>query len=455
MRIQDVSVHLTTVSGAVYSGILFATMAHRPGEFKVALKQTELLEGKADASYTKGGTFVVESEAFAHLFVPAMENVELKDSAGRQNAGGISTDTEISGNATGNLYGRKLETADSWITPSANVSASMDGNTGEWDQFSVNEKKFGVKNTFDENLYTTKLDRSKMTEKQLRAADKLAKEIERQTSSNFHLNEERGKVWSKDDMDEESRYSSVIREDSGKKSGEFSTKTENNSNITGIGMSRGKDAYVPAGIRNRAVSSPVLRAAHKKSAAPAKAAEPKKPSVPEPPAKISYSAAVGITSPIATEIKSSDTKEKKKPKPAATESESKTTEKPKEKPAPKKATGLNPKAKEFKLSAKASSFTPGGGNAPQQMYQQQQFYGQMPYGAPVPEGWQQQQQYGMDESAYYAQMGYPQQGYMPDPSQGYPMMQFGQGGPVQPPGSPYGGGYPPQEMYNPGYQVIF
>jgi len=27
-----------------------------------------------------------------------------------------------------------------------------------WDQFKLNEKKFGVKTTWDENLYTTKLD---------------------------------------------------------------------------------------------------------------------------------------------------------------------------------------------------------------------------------------------------------------------------------------------------------
>ena len=31
---------------------------------------------------------------------------------------------------------------------------------GGWNQFSVNEKLFGVKTGFDEDLYTTKLDRS-------------------------------------------------------------------------------------------------------------------------------------------------------------------------------------------------------------------------------------------------------------------------------------------------------
>jgi len=31
---------------------------------------------------------------------------------------------------------------------------------GSWDQFAVNEKLFGVKTQFDEDLYTTKIDRS-------------------------------------------------------------------------------------------------------------------------------------------------------------------------------------------------------------------------------------------------------------------------------------------------------
>jgi PAB1-binding protein PBP1 len=28
-----------------------------------------------------------------------------------------------------------------------------------WDQFEVNKRKFGVESTFDENLYTTRLDK--------------------------------------------------------------------------------------------------------------------------------------------------------------------------------------------------------------------------------------------------------------------------------------------------------
>lgn len=38
------------------------------------------------------------------------------------------------------------------------TAGGLDGSIGDWDQFSANEKKFNIKASFDENLYTTKLD---------------------------------------------------------------------------------------------------------------------------------------------------------------------------------------------------------------------------------------------------------------------------------------------------------
>lgn len=40
-------------------------------------------------------------------------------------------------------------------------ASGLEGNgNGSWDQFAVNEKLFGVRTDFDEEIYTTKLDRS-------------------------------------------------------------------------------------------------------------------------------------------------------------------------------------------------------------------------------------------------------------------------------------------------------
>ena len=52
------------------------------------------------------------------------------------------------------------------------------GNTS-WDQFATNEKLFGVKTDFDENIYTTKLDRSGPNFKEReREAQRIANEIQ-------------------------------------------------------------------------------------------------------------------------------------------------------------------------------------------------------------------------------------------------------------------------------------
>ena len=64
-----------------------------------------------------------------------------------------------------------------------------------WDQFTANEQLFGVKASFDEDVYTTKLDRSApgFKEKEKRAA-KIASEILGSVTNNAHIAEERGIV---------------------------------------------------------------------------------------------------------------------------------------------------------------------------------------------------------------------------------------------------------------------
>ena len=86
--------------------------------------------------------------------------------------------------------------------------------SGAWDQFQANKERFGVDAHFDENEYTTRLNTSDPKYKErLKTAEKLAKEIEAQSSSNIHLSEERGQKTELDDLvDEEDKYSGVLRE---------------------------------------------------------------------------------------------------------------------------------------------------------------------------------------------------------------------------------------------------
>ncbi|PIA27735.1 hypothetical protein AQUCO_07600117v1 [Aquilegia coerulea] len=81
-----------------------------------------------------------------------------------------------------------------------------------WDQFETNAALFGVKSTFDEELYTTKLERGPQMREREREALRIAKEIEGEDTQDLHMKEERGFDFNEDfDIDEETRFSSVFR----------------------------------------------------------------------------------------------------------------------------------------------------------------------------------------------------------------------------------------------------
>lgn len=99
----------------------------------------------------------------------------------------FKTDTDISGKGK---FGRERELQvwqpelDGAGSPSGQGGDNLafgpanPGNNNSWDQFAVNEKLFGVRTNFDEDLYTTKLDRSAADFKEReRKAQKIANEI--------------------------------------------------------------------------------------------------------------------------------------------------------------------------------------------------------------------------------------------------------------------------------------
>ena len=81
-----------------------------------------------------------------------------------------------------------------------------------WDQFKVNEEKFGVESSYDEHLYTTRINTAAPDyHTKLRKAEKIAKDIENQTTGNRHVLEERGIEVDDSGIDEEDKYSGVDR----------------------------------------------------------------------------------------------------------------------------------------------------------------------------------------------------------------------------------------------------
>lgn len=102
----------------------------------------------------------------------------------------FQTDTDISANARGGERELKPWSPDDDApNGAANGRGSPAGNrdtitfggpmsTIPWDQFEVNERLFGAKTDYDEEIYTTKLDRSGAGfKKRERDADRIASEI--------------------------------------------------------------------------------------------------------------------------------------------------------------------------------------------------------------------------------------------------------------------------------------
>lgn len=88
---------------------------------------------------------------------------------------------------------------------------------GKYNQFDMIKMKFGIETEFDENNYTTTLNKNEFSQDDVARFTKLADEIERsdlrEMKENRHMMEERGIVGLRDyeEDDEENLYSAVVR----------------------------------------------------------------------------------------------------------------------------------------------------------------------------------------------------------------------------------------------------
>lgn len=115
---------------------------------------------------------------------------------------GFRIDTDISGNTA--MPERDLQRWEPSTT--ADSGLSLESSSGPWDQFQVNEQRFGLKSDYDENIYTTRIDRSRPDYRQREAeARRIAQEIEGSSTTNNHTREERGLTDEDDGLDEEEK----------------------------------------------------------------------------------------------------------------------------------------------------------------------------------------------------------------------------------------------------------
>ncbi|CAN6707422.1 unnamed protein product [Malus baccata var. baccata] len=215
------NVEVQVENGSVYSGIFHATNAER--DFGIILKMARMIK---DGS-VRGQKSMTESVSKAPsktLIIPAKELVQvlakdvsitrdgLLNEVQHEKHQDLMIDSFISQSHRGEMD-RELEP---WVPDEDDprcpeLENIFDGQWNRnWDQFETNETLFGVKSTFDADLYTTKLEKGPQTRELEREALRIAREIECEDTPDLHMAEERG-IHLRGDIDEETRFSSVYR----------------------------------------------------------------------------------------------------------------------------------------------------------------------------------------------------------------------------------------------------
>ncbi|KAF1942358.1 hypothetical protein EJ02DRAFT_502904 [Clathrospora elynae] len=213
---------ITLKNGEKYSGVLSGTSLD-PTELRYVFKMVKRLlpasnaqtngTGEASGDYIGSGDYHVMSFDMSDVADFNVNNVVLDKSQAKVQHGtsGFRTDTDISGNL--DVRERKLQ---KWEPSSndPNLTLESTGQSAGWDQFAANERKFGVKSDYDENIYTTTINKNDPKYARIAAnAEKLAREIESSSATNAHVREERGLAAADGTLgDEEARYSGVHRD---------------------------------------------------------------------------------------------------------------------------------------------------------------------------------------------------------------------------------------------------
>ncbi|XP_027125864.1 polyadenylate-binding protein-interacting protein 3 isoform X2 [Coffea arabica] len=221
-------VEVQVVDGSAFSGILHATNAEK--DFGIVLKMARLVRDGSRGQ--KNMTDSINKPPSKTLIIPAKELVQViakgvpvtRDGLGnelqRDKHQEILIDSFISQSRRAEMD-RELER---WVPEDDDpvcpeLENIFDGHWDRgWDQFQANETLFGVKSTFNEELYTTKLEKGPQMKELEREALRIAREIEGEDTHDLHLAEERGlQLHEKFEVDEETKFSSVFRvvDDSG------------------------------------------------------------------------------------------------------------------------------------------------------------------------------------------------------------------------------------------------
>lgn len=210
---------VTVATGARYRGILVA--ATTSGDIGAVLELAEKYapapgeEDDINSAPEKFDKILFQAKDLVDIEIesPNLAVEKATSTVAVSSGSEFKTDTDISGQK-GAFFERKLQPWSAGDDSSPGLSLEDTPQSSmPWDQFSVNQSKFGVNSTYDEHLYTTVIDRSH-PEYQMRErrAEQIAGEIMKSSyNGNVHLAEERGITVDDSGMDEEDKYSGVDR----------------------------------------------------------------------------------------------------------------------------------------------------------------------------------------------------------------------------------------------------
>lgn len=229
----------------IYQGLFHGCALE--GDFSITLKHARSLPTEHAKSGPVIDTLVIPGKDFLQvnaMDVPSPELLEGESS--HIQSGAFQTDADIAaklGNA-GEEGGRDLVPwaaadgeEDSGGLEDYPPARGHSGRGGAWDanaMFEVNEKRYGVTTTFNEDLYTTKLDPSTIPLEKRKEAERIAREIE--SSAQCSDGEDKGN----DGDDEEGRFSAVAG------TGAYRRKNPQASSLTGSSGAASSKARGPA-----------------------------------------------------------------------------------------------------------------------------------------------------------------------------------------------------------------
>lgn len=162
IALQGSKVVATVKGGQRFSGILSAATAD--GEINLALRQAQLVD---DPSSPLRSSLLIQAKDLQEL---SALDISLDSRPSERDA--FKTDTEVTGLASdrkekelqawgsGAGYGSGGGIEDSLGALSLDDEQRGQGGAKAWDQFATNERLYGTRTDYHEELYTTKLDRS-------------------------------------------------------------------------------------------------------------------------------------------------------------------------------------------------------------------------------------------------------------------------------------------------------